>query len=200
MTSLSLSHQAIELVSSSARCCSNDLLATTSILTVAFGVVGIAAHERRRDADHQCRRACCRTACGVVDFIASRKSIAAGQDLVLDLDHAHGFVGDVLAVGRDDGDRGADFEDLLVEQTTIGRAAAELDVLVHVGQVAAVQDRAHARELLGFADVDALDARMRMRAAQRARVQRARHRHVLGVLAEPGDDAQALHARRPSCR
>ena len=116
------------------------------------------------------------------------------QDLVLDLDQADGFIGDVLAVGGDDGNRRADFKDLLVEETSVGRTAAQLHVLIDRGQIAAVQDRVYAGELLGLADVDRLHPRVRMRTAQRARVQRARHGHVLGVLAETGDHPETVHA------
>ena len=73
------------------------------------------------------------------------------QDLVVDVDHAHRFVGDVVRRRGDDGDRRADLEDLLGEEEAVGRAAADLHVLVDVGQIAAVQDRDDTGERLGFA-------------------------------------------------
>ena len=157
-------------------------------------VRGIATHEWRGDGD--------RRAVEVAGELLGRRRLhrleeveRRRQDLVLDVDLAKRLVGDVLALGRDDRDRRADLEDFLVEKEARRIGRAEEDVGVLRREVSAVEDSLHARELLCLADVDARDLRVRVTAAERPHEEHARHPHVLGVLAEIRDDADALHTR-----
>ena len=119
---------------------------------------------------------------------------SGGEHFVLDLDRAHRHVTDVLAIGRDDGDRCADLEDLLVEEEAGRERGAEEDVLVFLRQVPAVKDLADAGDLLRLRRVDRLDLRVRVAAAQRTHEEHAGHAQVLGVRPGVRDDAVALDA------
>ena len=157
-------------------------------------VVGIAAHEGRRHRDDRAVELVRELLLGRrlhrLEHVERRR-----EHFVLHVDLAHGLVGDVLAVRGDDRDRRADLEDLLAEEEPRRVGRAQEDVLVDVGEVAAMEDLADAGELLGLADVHALDLRVWVAAAQRAHEEHARHPHVLGVLAEARDDPEALQAR-----
>jgi len=82
--------------------------------------LGVAALERLRDADDGAVEV-------VIPLLGStglhrlEEVHRGGQDLVLDLDEAHGLVADVLRVRQHDGDRRTDHEHFLGEEEAIGR-------------------------------------------------------------------------------
>ena len=140
-----------------------------------------------------------RPALGMEHGIAGRGDRGFGVDhgrqrLVLDLDQLERVLGDVAALGGDDRDRLADVAH------AVQRDAALLDRRVgeagqgsgDLGDVGAGHDQGHARQRLGPADIDRLDAGMGVRAAQRGRVQHVRQRDVVDVAALAGQQARVL--------
>ncbi len=116
------------------------------------------------------------------------------QLLVVDLDQLERVLGDIAALGGDDRDRLADVAH------AVERHAALLDRRIgetgqgpgDLGDVGAGHDQGHARQRLCPADIDRLDARVRVRAAQCCRVQHVRQHDVVDVAALAGQEARVL--------
>src|SRR5262249_22939841 len=105
------------------------------------------------------------------------------------------FIGNMLRLCSDDSDRRTNFENFLIKEVAIRRAATKLHVAILSGQVASMQNRSYTRQRLGLGGIDALDFRMRMRAAERSCEQHAVLPHVFRIVAEVGHNAEAVEAR-----
>ena len=115
------------------------------------------------------------------------------QRLVLDLDQAQGVLGDLLGVGGDGRHLVADVADGLVEEHGCPRTRRSR-------ALRAAEDGPDAGQRLGLRGVDALDPRVRVRAAQDPGVELAGQADVVGVLGAAGDFQVALDARDAACR
>ena len=129
------------------------------------------------------------------------------QHLVVDRDQPQRFFGDVAIDGRDRRDRLADEAHRVVERVAplLGDLLDLVVVLLAAGDrpgapddlaVLVRDDRLHAGQRARLRRVDATDARVRMRAAQHARVEHARQLDVAGVGRLAGDALDGVDARR----
>src|SRR5207245_4616037 len=105
---------------------------------------------------------------------------------------------DQLGLGRDDGDRLAPVTDLVLgEQRLVGRHPESLEVAVDVlGDILVRDYGVHPAERLGLARVEARDARVVVRRAERLGPEHLRDADVVDELRAAGDVAEAVVPRK----
>ncbi len=126
------------------------------------------------------------------------------QDFVLDLDQRRGFLGHVRILGRHGGHGMAVVEHGVLGDAVVGDVlhadaaalAGRNHGLVQRRKIGAGDDRLDARQGHRLADVDALDAGVRMRTAHDLAVQHVRQVHVVAKLGLAGDLVDAVAAYR----
>src|SRR5262245_9932573 len=115
-----------------------------------------------------------------------------GKLLVIDLDKFQGILGLLDGLRRHSGNALAQkARAVLSEHRNVAIAPA----VKNAAHVVAGQHGAHAGRFLSARNIDALNARMRVRAAQRLRPQSARQQHIGSVTRLAGDFAGVIDAR-----
>ena len=153
------------------------------------------------EAEGALQRDVVRPALGMKHRVAARRDGVLGvdhrgQQLVLHVDEVDGVLGDVAALRHHRGHGLAHVADpirgdAVLGDRRVGEAGQRSGLL---GGLGAGHHQHHARQRFGPAGVDALDARVRVRASQHRGVGHVGKDHVVDVLAAPGQQPRVLDA------